>query len=87
MKMSRKQQSVLIEAPGFGTGTELCGEFTGYCCGYCHGNGWLYDNNIVNEHVTYPCPRCEGTGKVKGIVKIEWVADYDKPLCENNPNE
>ena len=40
--MSVKQNGVLITAPLFGTGRETVGEFPGYSCGYCQGNGWFY---------------------------------------------
>ena len=73
--MSEKQSGVLITAPQFGTGKETVGYFTGYACGYCKGNGYYLDPDIINERVKVPCPKCGGTGQVKGIVTVEWVPD------------
>ena len=73
--MSVKQNGVLITAPLFGTGRETVGEFLGYSCGYCQGNGWLWNPEVIHERVKMPCPKCGGTGKVKGIVTVEWVPD------------
>lgn len=39
--MSKKQNGVLVTAPLFGTGRETVGEFPGYSCGYCQGNGYF----------------------------------------------
>ena len=39
--MSKKQNGVLVTAPHFGTGRETVGEFPGYSCGYCQGNGYF----------------------------------------------
>lgn len=81
--MSEKQNGVLIKAPHFGTGRETVGYFTGYGCGYCDGRGWFLDPKIVNEQVKMPCPKCGGTGQVKGIVTVEWVADGEvKPYLK-----
>ena len=45
--MSEKQSGVLITAPQFGTGKETVGYFTGYACGYCKGNGYYLDPDII----------------------------------------
>lgn len=82
--MSKKQNGVLITAPLFGTGRETVGYFTGYACGYCQGKGYFLDPEIVNEQVKMPCPKCGGTGRVKGIVTVDWVPDGEvKPYFEN----
>ena len=86
--MSKKQNGVLVTAPLFGTGRETVGEFPGHSCGYCQGNGWLWDSEIIHERVKMPCPKCGGTGKVKGIVTVEWVPDGEVKPCfkENSSN-
>ena len=61
--MSVKQNGVLITAPLFGTGRETVGEFLGYSCGYCQGNGWLWNPEVIHERVKMPCPKCGGTGR------------------------
>lgn len=73
--MSEKQNGVLITAPLFGTGRETVGEFPGYTCGHCRGNGYFLDPDIVTERVKKPCPSCGGTGKVKAVVTIDWIPD------------
>ena len=73
--MSERQNGVLITAPLFGTGVESAGEFRGYSCGYCQGNGWFLDPEIIHERVKMACPKCGGTGKVKAVVTIEWQPD------------
>lgn len=79
--MSERQNGVLITAPLFGTGQEKPEEFTGYSCGYCQGNGWFWDSDIIHERVKKPCPSCGGTGKVKAIVTVEWVPDGEVKPC------
>lgn len=87
--MSKKQNGVLITAPLFGTGLETIGEFSGYTCGYCQGNGWFWDSDIINERLKKPCPKCGGSGKVKGIVTVDWVPDGEAKACfkENSNND
>lgn len=79
--MSKRQNGVLITAPLFGTGRETLGEFPGYSCGYCQGNGWFLDAEVITERVKTPCPKCGGTGRVKGIVTVEWVPDGEVKPC------
>lgn len=73
--MSKRQNGVLITAPLFGTGRETVGEFPGYACGYCQGNGYVQGDITLPAPERKPCPRCGGTGRVKGIVTVEWVPD------------
>lgn len=72
--MSERQNGVLITAPLFGIGREQ-EVFTGYSCGYCQGNGWFWNPDVIHERVKMPCPQCGGTGKVKAVVTIEWRPD------------
>lgn len=73
--MSKRLNGVQISAPLFGVGKEKPEEFPGYSCGYCQGNGWFIDPDVIHERVKKPCPSCGGTGQVKAIVTVEWVAD------------
>ena len=52
------------------------------------GNGWFWNPEVINERVKMPCPKCGGTGKVKGIVTVEWVPDGEVKACfkENSNN-
>lgn len=81
--MSERQNGVLITAPLFGTGRETVGYFTGYACGYCQGNGWHLDPDVIHERVKKPCPSCGGTGQVKAVVTVEWVPDGEVKRCLN----
>ena len=85
--MSKKQNGVLVTAPHFGTGRETVGEFPGYSCGYCQGNGYFQGDITVKDTELVPCPKCGGTGKVKGIVTVDWVPDGEvKPCLKGNSN-
>ena len=82
--MSEKQNGVLITAPLFGVGRETIGEFNGYTCGHCQGNGYYLDLDIITERVKRTCPSCGGTGKVKAVVTIDWIPDGElKPYFKN----
>ena len=71
--MSVKQNGVLITAPLFGTGRETVGEFPGYSCGYCQGNGWFWGTEEGSrEDVQVPCPVCEGSGELDAIITVDW---------------
>ena len=59
----------------------------GYACGYCHGNGWFWNPEIIHERVKIPCPKCGGTGHVKGIVTVEWVPDGEVKACFSKKQE
>jgi hypothetical protein len=55
-------------------------EVTGIRCEHCNGRGhftvdsrdYKYDPEI--GEVTLPCPFCADTGRLKAVVRIEWVA-------------
>ncbi|WP_276865808.1 hypothetical protein [Bacteroides heparinolyticus] len=36
---------------------------------------------MITERVKTPCPKCGGTGRVKGIVTVEWVPDGEVKPC------
>lgn len=73
--MSDRYSCIEITAPDWGTGLEDMGEFVGYNCGYCHGEGWLWNPEIIHERIKMPCPKCGGTGHVKARIAIEWQPD------------
>lgn len=82
--MSIKQNGVLITAPLFGIGRETVGEFTGYACGICQGNGYILDPDIITERVKQPCPSCGGTGNIKAVVTVDWIPDGEiKPYFKH----
>ena len=45
--MSEKKDILVLSSPNFGTGKETIGYYTGYACGYCHGNGWFWNPEII----------------------------------------
>lgn len=49
--MSEKKDILVLSSPDFGTGKETIGYYTGYACGYCHGNGWFWNPQIIHERV------------------------------------
>lgn len=79
--MSKKQSGVLVTAPLFGTGRETVGVFPGHSCGYCQGNGYFQGDITEKDTELVPCPKCGGTGKVKGIVTVDWVPDGEVKPC------
>ena len=66
--MSKKQNGVLVTAPHFGTGRETVGEFPGYSCGYCQGNGYFQGDITVKDTELVPCEghRYGGLGTGRG---------------------
>ncbi|MBR6287613.1 MAG: hypothetical protein IKR18_11680 [Bacteroidaceae bacterium] len=48
----------------------------GHECPKCHGNGWYWHGEL-REMAKHDCERCNGTGRVKAIVTIKWIADYE----------
>ena len=85
--MSEKKDILVLSSPDLGTGKETIGYYTGYACGYCHGNGWFWNPEIIHERVKIPCPKCGGTGHVKGIVTVEWVPDGEVKACFSKKQE
>ena len=87
--MSKKQKR------GAGNGTPLRNgdgrpseNSRGYSCGYCQGNGYFQGDITVKDTELVPCPKCGGTGKVKGIVTVDWVPDGEvKPCLKGNSND
>lgn len=42
-------------------------------CNYCCGNGWFWGRDDETfESVKVPCPMCEGSGKMRPEITIEW---------------
>ena len=83
--MSKKENVVIITPPGYGVGIELVGQFSGYCCGLCHGNGYHLDPDVINGRLKKPCSACHGTGRVKGVVTVDWTPDGEiKPYFKEN---
>ena len=46
-------------------------------CPTCHGTGGFKDGRGHNDDHYTECAQCDGTGKVKAIITVEWAPDYD----------
>ena len=46
-------------------------------CPRCNAQGGFVDKTGRNEYAFAPCDFCDGTGKVKATITVEWNADYD----------
>lgn len=73
--MSRNKQIIEIAPPDY----ECIREnfvVSGYPCPVCHGQGGFSEQTGHNTYQTSTCDYCDGTGKVKAKVQIEWRPDY-----------
>lgn len=76
INMSKKQQVFLLSAPLFaGEHRTEREEFTGFECATCCGNGWHWQDDENGERVKIPCRVCEGSGKLRAVVRVEWLPD------------
>ena len=50
---------------------------SGFACPRCSGQGGFPDMAGHNQRTFIPCDLCDGTGKVKVVVTLEWAADYE----------
>lgn len=86
--MSKRETVVVITPPASGVGVELVGQFTGYPCGKCHGNGYYIAPEVVSECIRRPCSACHGTGLVKCVVTVDWTPDGEvKPYFKEDFNQ
>lgn len=63
--MSEMKHTMEIQPDPHGTQTE-----TRYASGF-------RDDTGHNQRTFIPCDLCDGTGKVKAVVTVEWEADYE----------
>ena len=53
-------------------------EFVNYKCPACNGRGHFMTEQVgYDEFVSPECDYCEGTGRVKASVEINWSPDFD----------
>lgn len=45
-------------------------------CPFCSGNGWHWAN-LEGESYKKPCSHCNGTGKLKANITIQWSPSVD----------
>ncbi|WP_455787383.1 hypothetical protein [Parabacteroides goldsteinii] len=53
----------------------------GFSCPVCHGHGGSSEQVGFSEHKETECDYCQGAGKVKAEIQINWKPDY-KVECE-----
>ena len=56
-------------------------ELTGYRCPICKGRGGNTEQVGFNKYEETKCDYCQGTGKVKAEIQINWKPDF-KVECE-----
>lgn len=74
--MSKQAHTIEVVPPRFQEIRENMA-FRGYRCPKCNGRGGFSEKTGFNEHSTKECDYCEGTGKVKAEVQINWKPDFD----------
>lgn len=50
---------------------------SGFACPRCGGRGGFPDTIGHNTRTFIPCDLCDGTGKVRATITVEWEADYE----------
>lgn len=74
--MSELKGMLILSPPELGIVKEERIEGKTSCdCPQCHGNGWCWNFDYIREPVKENCPVCDGSGKLKPIITIEWEPD------------
>ena len=47
-------------------------ESLGHRCPYCQGNGYLWQEDELQEPYKEVCPICGGSGELDAVVTVEW---------------
>ncbi|KAA6339751.1 hypothetical protein EZS27_012349 [termite gut metagenome] len=73
--MSKAETHLFISPPVFLTiNNKESLSSKGHTCSYCHGNGFFQKvGEDVKERIQEPCPICQGSGKLKASITIEWL--------------
>lgn len=68
--MSKTKQILVLESPSMKLKHE---RLTGLVqqCNYCCGSGWFWGGDSKDPEKV-PCPMCEGAGKMRPVVTIDW---------------
>lgn len=74
--MSEMKHILEINPDSHGTRTETR-YAGGFPCPRCSGQGGFRDTTGHNTRTFIPCDLCDGTGKVRATVTVEWEADYE----------
>lgn len=63
------KEVLIVEAPRYPSSALKSFTSKEYECAYCNGRGSFMD---MQEEDTVPCPLCEGKGKVRATITLEW---------------
>ena len=74
--MSEMKHTLEIKPDPHGARTETSYAY-GFLCHRCSGQGGFPDETGHNKRAFIPCDLCDGTGKVKAVITIEWTPDYN----------
>ena len=74
--MSEMKHILEISPDLYGTQTETR-YASGFTCSRCSGQGGFRDTTGHNERSFTPWDHCDGTGKVRAVITVEWEADYE----------
>lgn len=74
--MSDMKHILEISPDRYGTRTETR-YASGFTCPRCSGQGGFRDTTGHGERTFIPCDLCDGTGKVRAVITVEWEADYE----------
>lgn len=74
--MSELKHMLDVSPDKYGTRVETK-HVRGVTCPRCNGRGGFTEEVAYNKSVTIPCDLCDGTGKIKAEVVVEWNADYE----------
>lgn len=74
--MSEMKHILEISPDRYGTRTETR-YASGFTCPRCSGLGGFPDTNGHGNRIFIPCDHCDGTGKVRATITVEWEADYE----------
>lgn len=74
--MSIMVRSLELEHPSWGAAGGCKEVFTskGHKCCHCHGEGWIWKDNGIDEREKMDCPWCNGCGLMDAVVTVEWKA-------------
>lgn len=73
--MSKFQGMLVLEPPEYGSMEEHFKMRHTCPCPRCNGNGWYWSEDEYGESIKKDCPNCDGSGRLRAIIDIEWESD------------
>ena len=74
--MIRSVQSIDLFIDKYTPKTEVV-KARGFICPSCNGSGGFQEEIGRDDYRWKTCPRCDGTGRMRAVVTVDWKADYD----------